>query len=105
MTPKQQDIARARADLDTEFLLKVLTWYISESGHPGFEDFTPPSQCPKPTVIADPPNPHNTDEKRNPNTENQFEGGTFRDALPVYELGSATSAAVLELLVGHAPHF
>jgi hypothetical protein len=77
MTPKQQDIARARADLDTEFLLKVLTWYISESGHPGFEDFTPPSQCPKPTVIADPPNPHNTDEEQNPDVEHQFEGGTF----------------------------
>ncbi len=42
MTPQQKNIARDRVVLDTRKLMEVLTWFIRDSGHKGFENTTPP---------------------------------------------------------------
>ena len=77
MTPKQKDIARQRASLDTKKLLTLLTWFATESGHAGFEGVSPPAECPVPTVLEEPDNQHNTDLEINPEVEQRFDGATF----------------------------
>ena len=77
MTPKQKEIAKQKAELDTELLTKLLTWFTTESGHPGFSGMSPPAQYHKPTVIEDPENENNLDSEHNPEVEHQFDGATF----------------------------
>ena len=77
MTPKQKELARARASLDTKMLTTLLTWFALESGHPGYENIRPPSECPSPTIIEDPSTDHNTDEEHDSSKETTFEGATF----------------------------
>lgn len=80
MTLKQKDIAKERARLDTQLLCKLLTWFITKSGHKGYTNLAPPSECPTPTVIEDPQNEHNTDEECNPEVEHHYAGATFHFA-------------------------
>ena len=37
MTPAQKSIARRQADINTEVFMDLLTWYIKESGHLGYD--------------------------------------------------------------------
>ena len=46
MTPEQKRIVKERARLDTEKMKELLEWFVNESGHPGYEGVTPPSECP-----------------------------------------------------------
>jgi hypothetical protein len=77
MTPQQKNIARDRVVLDTRKLMEVLTWFIRDSGHKGFENTTPPDECPVPSFIEEPNTTHNTDDEIDPNVENRFAGRTF----------------------------
>ena len=70
MTPQQKNIARDRVVLDTRKLMEVLTWFIRDSGHKGFENTTPPDECPVPSFIEEPNTTHNTDDEIDPNVEN-----------------------------------
>src|SRR6056300_625759 len=80
MTPKQKEKVRNRAELDTEKMLKLLTWFISDSGHPSFEGITPPTDCPRPVIIQDSDNANNTDEEMDPAVEHTFESASFHFA-------------------------
>ena len=51
MTPAQKSIARRQADINTEVFMDLLTWYIKESGHLGYDGFTPPDECPNPVIV------------------------------------------------------
>jgi len=77
MTPKQKEIVKQKVSLDTQLLIKLLTWFSTQSGHPGYKNIVPPSKCPVPTVIEDPASSHNTDEEHNPEIEHKFDGATF----------------------------
>ena len=76
MTPKQKEIARQRAELDTRLFLGLLTWFIEESGHPGYENVQVPAECPRPIIIEDRESKNNTDQPGKPEIENVFEEGT-----------------------------
>lgn len=77
MTPKQKDLAKLQASLDTRKLLHLFNWFIRESGHPGYENAIPPEECPIPRIIEDPANANNTDEDEDDGVEPTFEGATF----------------------------
>ena len=80
MTPKQKDIARQQAEIDTKLFLGLLTWFVKHSGHPGFKNVPVPSECPRPIIIEDPASEHNTDEpspgEKGQKREETFEEGT-----------------------------
>jgi SHAQKYF class myb-like DNA-binding protein len=76
MTPKQKEIARQRAEIDTRLFLGLLTWFIGESGHPGYEGIPLPTECPRPIIIEDRESKYNTDEPGNKDIEKEFEEGT-----------------------------
>ena len=77
MTLAQKQIVKDRAKLDTEVTMKVLKWFVNESGHPGYEGVTSPSECPQPTIIVDEDTPNNTDEGHNPEVEGKFASASF----------------------------
>ena len=54
-----------------------MTWFICISGHEGFEDVTPPEECPQPRLLQDPDNEHSTDESKGARVENEYSGATF----------------------------
>ena len=76
MTPKQKEIARSRAKLDTKILTAILTWFIEESGHEGYEGLRVPAKCPEPTIVEEPESEHNTDTEKDAEKE-AFSGSTF----------------------------
>jgi hypothetical protein len=44
MTPKQKQIIRERARLDAKVTMKLLEWFVKESGHSGYDEVTSPSE-------------------------------------------------------------
>ena len=77
MTAKQKEIIKNRARVDTNILHKLLTWFVEESGHPGFKDVVPPSECPQPKVVEDPECSQNVDDEHDAEKESRYEGATF----------------------------
>jgi len=104
MTAKQKELVRERALFDTSKMMKLLRWFISESGHPGFKDAQLPENCPKPIIIEDPESSHNTDESYDEQVETSFAGATFhfssshdpQEDTGVYETTQKFAVAMLE---------
>jgi hypothetical protein len=48
MTPAQKQIVCRRAVVNTQLFIDILTWFVKESGHPGFQKTTISEECPKP---------------------------------------------------------
>ena len=67
MTPDQKQIVRRRAVVNTQLLVDILTWFVKESGHPGFQNTTVPEECPKPLFVEDQEANNNTDKSVNVN--------------------------------------
>ena len=76
-TPKQREISQTQALLDTKLYSDLMTWFIYSSGHEGFQDVTPPEQCPQPRLLQDLDNDHNIDESQDASIENEYGGATF----------------------------
>jgi hypothetical protein len=53
MNPDQQQIVHRRAVVDTQLFIDILTWFVKESGHSGFQNTTVPEECPKPLFVED----------------------------------------------------
>jgi hypothetical protein len=77
MTTDQKQIVRRRAVVDTQLLIDILTWFVKESGHPGFQNTTAPEECPKPLFVENQGTTNNTDKSVNVNVENNIESGTY----------------------------
>jgi len=65
MTPDQKQIVRTRAKVDTQLFIDVMTWFIKESGHPGYKETLIPQNCTQPTFIEDSETGNNTDHPVN----------------------------------------
>jgi hypothetical protein len=50
MTPDQQQIVRRRAVVFTQLFIDISTWFVKESGHPGYQKTTVPEECPQPLL-------------------------------------------------------
>jgi hypothetical protein len=77
MTPDQKQIVHRRAVVGTHLFIDILTWFVKESGHPGFHNTTVPEECPKPLVVEDQETVNNTDKSINVNVETNIESGTY----------------------------
>ncbi|KAL7455724.1 hypothetical protein ACHAWC_007254, partial [Mediolabrus comicus] len=111
MKPSQKEAVRRRAQLKTEHFLHLINWFIKESGHPAYNNQTPPDECPQPQVIADPDNEHNTNEEEagaDNDEECTFEGSTYyfssnedpQDGQSVFDSGKMFVKAMLS---GNSP--
>ncbi len=58
-------------------IIDVMTWFIQESGHPGYNQMSIPEDCPQPLLIKDSKTRNNTDHPVNESLETTYEGGTF----------------------------
>ena len=77
MTPDQKQIVRRRSKVDTQLFIDVMTWFIQESGHLGYNKTSIPEDCPQPKLIEDSKTRNNTDVPVNESLETTYEGGTF----------------------------
>ena len=77
MTIEQKKIVRLRAKIDTELFIDILTWFVKESGHPGYSNTLVPEECPQPLFVEDKETNNNTDKSVNIDTETNIESGTF----------------------------
>ena len=63
--------------MDTQLFIDVMTWFIKESGHPGYKATLIQEDCPQPILIEDSKTRNNTDGPVNESLETTYEGGTF----------------------------
>jgi hypothetical protein len=57
--------------------IDILTWFVKESGHPGYLNTSIPEDCPQPLLVEDIPTKNNTDEPANKTVEANYEGGAY----------------------------
>ncbi len=82
MTPGQKQIVRRRAIVDTQLFIDILTWFVKESGHPGYQNTAVPEECPKPLFVEDQETSINTDKSVNVDVETNIEKGTYYFSSP-----------------------
>ena len=74
-TPRQKEIVRRIAEVDTKLYTDIMTWFINVSGHKGYDGVPIPSECPRPYISIETPN--DVDDEVDKDTEKQFDGGTY----------------------------
>ncbi len=77
MTPDQKQIVHKWSKVDTQLFIDVMTWFVKESGHPGYNKTLIPEDCPHSLLIEDSKTRNNTDQPVNESLEATYEGGTF----------------------------
>ena len=77
MTPEQKHIVRTRSVINTQLFLDILTWFVSKSGHKGYENTILPEKCPQPVLIEDRDTNNNTDTSIDVNVETNIENATY----------------------------
>jgi hypothetical protein len=77
MTPDQKQIVCKRSKVHTQLFIDVLTWFVKESGHPGYTNTSIPEDCQQPLLVKDPEARNNTNDPTNETVEADFEGGTY----------------------------
>ena len=95
MTPDQKQIVRMRTVVDTQLFIAVLTWFVNESGHPGYQNTTIPEKCPQPLFVEDKEANNNTDELINVNMETTtfVYGSSNKFALAMFQRSAPTLLA------------
>jgi hypothetical protein len=77
MTPDQKQIVCKRSRVDTQLYIDILSWFVKESGHPGYLNTYIPEDYPQPLLVEDIPTKNNTDESANKTVETNYEGGRY----------------------------
>ena len=57
--------------------IAILTWFVKESGHPGYLNTSVPEDCPQPLLVKDIPTKNNTDEPANKTVKANYESGMY----------------------------
>jgi hypothetical protein len=110
MTVYQKRIVGEWSILDTQLFIDIMTWFVQQSGHPGFKDTSIPEECPQLLLVGDSDTNNNTDHSAGTNVESRYEGGTYyfslaqdpSEATSVY--GSSKRFACSSLLHHHCWH-
>jgi hypothetical protein len=76
-TPDQKQIVCNWSKVDTQLFIDVLTWFVKESGYPGYTNTSILEDCPQPLIVEDPKGRNNTNDPTNETVEASFEGGTY----------------------------
>jgi hypothetical protein len=61
-----------------------MTWFVQQSGHPGFKDTSIPEECPHPLLVGDSDTNNNTNISVDKNVESSYEGWTYYFSLAQY---------------------
>ncbi len=77
MTPVQKQIVHRRSKVNTQLCIDILTWFIQQSGHPGYKNTAIPDNCHQPLLVKDCESTNNTDESVDINVESNYESGTY----------------------------
>jgi hypothetical protein len=77
MTPDQKQIVRKRSSVDTQLYIDIMSWFVKESGHPGYLNTSIPENCPQPLLVEDIPTKNNTGESTNKTVETNYGGRTY----------------------------
>jgi hypothetical protein len=75
MTPDQKQMVRKRSRINTQLYIDILSWFVKESGHPGYLNTSISEECPQPLLGEDIPTKNNTDNPSN-KMETSYEGRT-----------------------------
>jgi hypothetical protein len=75
--PDQKQIICKRSRNDTQLYIDILSWFVKESGHPGYLNTSIPEDCPQPLLVEDIPTKNNTDKSANKTVKTNYEGGTY----------------------------
>jgi hypothetical protein len=54
-----------------------MTWFVQQSGHPGFKDTSIPEECHQPLLIGDLDTNNNTNISVDKTVKSSYEGGTY----------------------------
>jgi hypothetical protein len=57
--------------------IDILTWFVKEFGHQGYQNTTVPEECPKPLFVEDQETNNDTDKSVNVNVETNIESGPY----------------------------
>ena len=109
MTIEQKQIVRLRAKIDTQLFIDILTWFVKESGHPGYSNTLIPEECPQPIFVEDKKTNNNTDKSVNIDTETNIESGTYhfssaQDPTEKNSVFDSTEKFTIAMLKRSAPH-
>ncbi len=77
MTPDQKQIVRKRSQIDTQLYIDILTWFVKESGHPGYLNTSILEDCHQTLLVEDNPTKNNTDDPSDKTMEANYKGGTY----------------------------
>jgi hypothetical protein len=77
MTADQRRIVRERSKVDTQLFIDIMTWFVQQSGHPGFNNTSIPHECPQPLLVEDKETTNNTNYSFDKTVETMYEGGTY----------------------------
>ena len=76
-TPKQRTIVQKRMMFPPDLYFGILSWWINESGHPGFCNLPLPENCPSPIFVDNEESENNIDTQVDRKVEEKFEGGQY----------------------------
>jgi hypothetical protein len=57
--------------------IDILSWFVKESGHPGYLNTSIPEDCPQPLLVEDIPTKNNTEKSADKTVETNYEGRTY----------------------------
>ncbi len=77
MTPDQKQKVCKMSKVDTQLFIDFLTWFVKESGHPGYTNASIMEDCPQPLLVEDSEARNNTNDPTNETVEANFEGETY----------------------------
>jgi hypothetical protein len=77
MTADQRRIVRERSKVDTQLFIDIMTWFVQQSGHPGFNNTSIPHECSQPLLVEDKETTNNSNYSFDKTIETMYEGGTY----------------------------
>jgi hypothetical protein len=102
-------VVRKRSKANTQLCIDILTWFVQQSGHPGYRNTSIPDDCPQPLLVKDHDSTNNTDESVDTNVESNYESGTYsfstaQNPSVNASIYSSSDKFALALLQRSAPH-
>ncbi len=103
MTPDQKQIVRKRLRINTQLYIDILSWFVKESGHPGYLNTSIPEDCPQPLLVEDTPTKNNTDDPSNKSVNQVMKAG--RIIFPLRKTHRNIHLCMVHLIFLPLPYF
>jgi hypothetical protein len=77
MTADQRRIVKERSKVDTQLFIDIRTWFVQQSGQPGFSNTSILHECPQPLLVEDKETTNNANYPFHKTVETMYEGETY----------------------------